>query len=170
MINIKHLTIKTVLLLCILLIICANIMAGPTSKTNYLPDLSNLTGWKMVGRPQVAEGMDLFAIINGEATVYTSRGFKRAELASYLSATGREIFVQVFEMNDPSGAKQVFEIKSGQGTSLNIGDAAILESYYLNFIKGVFQITVSGAIPDKTDKAELEVLAREINLKLSNRK
>ena len=153
------------------LIICTNIAADQAPITRYLPDLSNLKGWKMVGKPQVAEGMDdLFAVINGEATLYVSRGFKRAELATYLSATGREIFVQVFEMKDPSAAKQVFEIKSGQGASINIGDAAILESYYLNFRKAVFQITVSGAIPDKTDKLELEALAREISLKISDRK
>jgi hypothetical protein len=165
----KQLTINIGFFLSILMIY-SKLAADEAPKTNYLPDLSNLKGWKMVGRPQVAEGMDLFAIINGEATLYTSRGFKRAELASYLSATGREIFVQVFKMKDPSAAKEVFELKAGQGKNLNIGDAAILESYYLNFRKAVFQVTVSGAIPDKTDNFELETLAKEIASKISNRK
>lgn len=170
MINFKCFKIKIGLLLYTL-IICSNIAADQAPVTSYLPDLSNLKGWKMVGKPQIAEGMDdLFAVINGEATLYISRGFKRAVLATYLSATSREIFVQVFEMKDPSAAKQVFEIKSGPGVSLNIGDDAILESYYLNFRKAVFQVTVSGAIPDKTDKTELEVLAKEIASKISDRK
>jgi hypothetical protein len=170
MIKLKDLPIKIGLLLYTL-IICSNIAGDQLAKTHYLPDLSNLKGWKMVGEPQVAEGMEnLFAIINGEAVLYTSRGFKRAQLATYLSTTGKEIYVQVFEMNDPSAAKEVYDIKSGEGKGLNIGDEAVLESYYLNFRKTRFQITISGAIPDKTDKAELEVLAREIDLKLSDRK
>lgn len=166
MIKFMYLPIKIGLVLYTL-IICSNIAADQAIKTHYLPDLSKLKGWKTVGTPQVAEGMDLFAIINGEATLYTSHGFKRAEFATYLSAAGKEIFVQVFEMNDPSGAKDVYDIKSGEGKSLNIGDEAVLESYYLNFRKARFQITVSGAVPDKTDKKELEMLAKEIMLKIS---
>ena len=166
MVNFKYTATKIGLLLYTL-IICSNITAEQAPKTTYLPELSNLKGWKIVGKPQVAEGMELFAIINGEATLYTSHGFKRAELATYLSAAGKEIFVQVFEMNDPSAAKEVYDIKSGEGKGLNIGDEAVLESYYLNFRKARFQVTVSGAIPEKTDKKELGLLAKEIILKIS---
>ena len=121
-----------------------------------LPLESELKGWTLDGEPQTAEGMALFELINGGAEEYVKEGFRRAVLASYLNSEGKRINVDIFEMLSSESAKSIYRKKAGdQGTKVPVGDEAALEDYYLNFRKGVYQVTLSGY---DTQKETLEWL------------
>lgn len=121
-----------------------------------LPLESGLKGWKLDGEPQTAEGMALFELINGGAEEYVKEGFSRAVLASYLNSEGKRINVDIFEMLSSASAKSIYRKKAGdKGTKVPVGDEAALEDYYLNFRKGVYQVTLSGY---DTQKETLEWL------------
>ena len=123
---------------------------------NLLPLESDLKGWKLDGEPQTAEGMALFELINGGAEEYVKEGFRRAVLASYINSEGKRINVDIFEMLSSESAKSIYRKKAGdQGTKVPVGDEAALEDYYLNFRKGVYQVTLSGY---DTQKETLEWL------------
>jgi hypothetical protein len=48
-------------------------------------------------------------------------------------------------MTSPESAKRIHMKKIGnQGKKLSVGDDAVLEDYYLNFLKDRFQVTLSG--------------------------
>ena len=70
-------------------------------------------------------------------------------------------------MKDNTAAKNVLTAKTDDsGKKISLGDAAILESYYLNFYLKNFQVTISGTSPDTTDKEELLVIAKAIAAKI----
>lgn len=93
-------------------------------------------------------------LINGGATLYLSLGFKKALTATLLDKQKKPINIDVFEMNSAAIAKQVNSEKVGtEAKKLSFGQDANLESYYLNFWQGPYQITISGydSTPESID-------------------
>ena len=114
------------------------------SLLHLVPLESDLKGWKLDGEPQTAEGMALFELINGGAEEYVKEGFRRAVVATYINSEGKRINLDVYEMLSPESARSIYRRKAGdRGTKVPLGDEAAMEDYYLNFRKGVYQVTAS---------------------------
>jgi hypothetical protein len=121
-----------------------------------LPPARELKGWTLDGEPQTADGMALFELINGGAEEYVKEGFRRAVLATYTNSEGKRINVDIFEMLSPENAKRIHHKKAGdKGIKVSVGDGGTLEDYYLNFLKGAYQVTLSAY---DTQKETLDLL------------
>jgi hypothetical protein len=126
---------------------------------SLLPIESRLQGWKMDSPPDTAKGLELFQLINGGAEIYIQAGFESAILVSYRNKKGKTINLEIFEMTSNESARNVHEKKiSNEGKKLPIGDAALLEGYYINFRKARFQVTLSG------DDSEEETVKALLNM------
>jgi hypothetical protein len=132
------------------------------SLLHLLPLESDLKGWKLDGQPQTAEGIRLFELINGGAEEYVKEGFSRAVMATYRNNEGKRINLDIYEMLSPDSAKSIHRKKAGdKGQKVSIGEEAAMEDYYLNFRKGVYQVTLSGY---DTQRETLEWLLRMARL------
>jgi len=132
------------------------------SLLHLLPLEADLKGWKLDGEPQTAEGKRLFELINGGAEEYVKEGFSRAVLATYRNQEGKRINLDIYEMFSPESAKRIHRKKAGdKGQKVPVGEEAAMEDYYLNFRKGVYQVTLSGY---DTQRETLEWLLRMARL------
>ncbi|MEE4274037.1 MAG: DUF6599 family protein [Thermoanaerobaculales bacterium] len=117
-----------------------------------------LDGWALDGEPQVVVGDELFELINGGAELYHQLGFVQAAAAEYVDDSGRAISLEVFEMGDIQGAREIFAEKSGgSGEPLDVGDEAAFEGYYLNARTGTYLITITGF---ETDEETTDAIVR----------
>jgi len=133
-----------------------------------LPLESDLKGWMLDGEPQIAEGIGLFELINGGAEEYVKAGFSRAVMATYRNNEGKRINVDIYEMLSPDSARSIHRKKAGdKGKRAYIGEEAVLEDYYLNFLKGVYQVTLSGYDTQKETQEWLFQMARLVAERLS---
>lgn len=111
----------------------------------YLPGGTAASGWAKDGEPQEYEGEDLYTYIDGGAEIYQEYGFARVVIQDYKSAAGKSASLEIFEMSTPAAAFGMFSFKrSGGGKAVQLGSGAELESYYLNFWKGRFLVTLTG--------------------------
>ncbi len=110
----------------------------------YVPK-TEVAGWARDGDPEHYEGEELYAYINGGAEIYHEYGFRRVVLQDYRDGQGRSVSLEIFEMDTPAAAYGMFTFKrSGQGKPVALGAEAELESYYVNFWKGPFLVTLTG--------------------------
>jgi hypothetical protein len=111
----------------------------------YLPEGKAVSGWATDGAPQEYEGEDLYTYIDGGAEIYQEYGFTRVLLQDYRNPAGKSVSLEIFEMKTPEAAFGMFSFKrSGSGKAVPLGAGAELESYYLNFWKGRFLVTLTG--------------------------
>jgi hypothetical protein len=125
------------------------IFAGGQKQSTDTVDLQRLVtppvGWHMTETPQTARGEELFTIINGGAEMYLQLGFHRSIFASYQDEKGIVVNLEVYEMQNPEAAREVYLKKIGSsGKAVKLGTESMQEEYYLNFWKGPFQVTISG--------------------------
>ncbi len=119
--------------------------SGKTTLLSFLPDSSLSKEWIKQGQPQAYKGEDLFLYINGGAEIYHEYHFIQVVVQDYKSNNGNTLVVEIFEMQSPADAYGMFTFKSSlEGKSLEIGEQARLESYYLNFWKGKYLVTITG--------------------------
>jgi hypothetical protein len=136
----------------ILILILAVAAAGASSALPgqgqlraFLPADNAAAGWTKDGESQEYEGEDLYTYIDGGAEIYQEYGFRRVILQDYKDAKGKSVSLEIFEMESPAAAFGMFSFKrSGSGKSVDLGAGAELESYYLNFWKGRFLVTLTG--------------------------
>ncbi len=135
-----------------------------------LAGMSKLSNYKATGKPQLAEGMNLFILINGGAEIYFEYGFKRAIIASYKNTQGQIIDLQIFEMTSSETAYGIHTYKTDDsGEAMSIGQGALFEDYYLNLWKDKFQITVSVSQPDQKVKEDLATIARAVDSEIKSK-
>lgn len=102
-------------------------------------------GWARDGAPEEYEGEALYIYINGGAEIYHEYGFRRVVLQDYESPLGGSVSLEIFEMGTPEAAYGMFTFKrSGKGRTVPLGNGSELESYYLNFWKGRYLVTLTG--------------------------
>lgn len=155
-------TIKTFLFISTFIIFSGNSYASEpaTDLMQLLPPASN-TEWRLEGTPQTAEGMQLFMLINGGAELYLQKGFKRALIATFLDKKGQPYNIDIYQMNSAEIAKETNKEKTGENaTEIAFGNDAQLESYYLNFWKGPYQVTVSASDESAAAQNAIKVLAK----------
>ncbi len=117
--------------------------------------------------PQTASGEQLFTLINGGAVLYVQAGFSRAVFASYRSAAGWNINLEIYRMKTVEAARNVYTQKIGaQGRPADLGVAALFEEYFLNFYRGVYPVTVSGYASDRQTADGIFTIARIIDERL----
>jgi hypothetical protein len=130
----------------------------------------SVDGWKIGGEPEVFVGDALFEMINGGAELYHQHGFVQALATHYNDVDGREIELEVFEMGDAAGAGKVFGEKAGSsGEPTDIGDDAMVESYYMNFRSGRFVVTLTGFESEPETTEGMLALARAVAAELGGR-
>jgi hypothetical protein len=119
------------------------------------------------GPAQLAEGQDLFALINGGAELFLRYGFERAAVQSYNLGGGRHIQVEVYLMRTPDGATEVFARKVGPGDlPLTIGDSGVRGEHYVLFRRGRFFVTVAARDTNPDAKAAVLRIARVVETRI----
>ena len=128
-----------------------------------LPQAGDAGTWKPEDEPQHVEGEDLFLLINGGAEIYHEYGFTQAVVQSYIDDQDRSLNLEIYEMSDPSSAYGIYTFKRGAaGESVEMGDEATLQDYYLNVWKGNVLITVVGFDTEKETREGLKALAKSV--------
>ncbi len=129
----------------------------------YLPG-DEAGGWAKDGAAETYEGEALYDYINGGAEIYHEYGFRRVVLQDYKDGRGRSVSLEIFEMMTPAAAYGKFTFKrSGKGRPVALGSEAELESYYLNFWKGPFLVTLTGFDEDRETAEGLLVLGAAVD-------
>ncbi len=152
------------------LALALSVSAGETIPADNMANLSSPPeGWKISEPARTADGRQLFTVINGGAELYVQLGFKQAVFVSYLSSAGIDLNIEIYEMNTPQAALDVYGRKiGGQGKAVKIGEGGLLEDYYLNFVKGSYQVTISGYDSDRQTVAGILMIAKEIDRRLGS--
>lgn len=139
----------------------------PMELMEYLPDPAALQPWEPEDEPRAAEGETLFMLINGAAEMYFEYGFHRAIFQSYIDGEGQWIDLEIYEMTDAAAAYGLQSIKQGRnGKAVDIGDAAYLEEYYLNFRKGRVQVSVVGEDSSEAALEAVMTIARAVEARI----
>ena len=128
-----------------------------TDLRSFCPVISEVKNWQPDGEPEIAEGEDLFLVINGGAEIYHEYGFKKAIFQTYIKSDGNAINLEIYEMESNAAAF---------GLSLKLGFEGWLESYYLNFWKGNYLVTLTSMQTDTSCIADLEKLANAVDNKI----
>lgn len=130
-----------------------------------------IDGWTQEYEPELYVGDSLFELINGGAEVYHRFGFVQALATQYADAEGRSISLEIFEMGDEAGARNIYADKTGgSGEELEIGDEAAGEDYYLNFRSGRYLVTITGFDNEPGTTAGILKLARAVAAELGGGK
>ena len=134
---------------------------------DLVPQESALGGWAEEGELQEFKEEDLYIYINGGAEIYLEYGFKSVVIQDYADGAGHSISLEIFEMTDPASAYGMFTFKiSGEGQRIELGDGGELESYYLNFWKGPYLVTLTG-FDDSPETIEgLQMIGRTVAAKI----
>lgn len=128
-----------------------------------LPAADGLEGWAPEGEAQLFAGEALFEYIDGGADIYHEYGFREVVVQDYRSPAGRTVSLEVFEMASPAAAFGMFTFKrSGEGAGAPFGADAELESYYLNFWRDRYLVTITGFDEDPGTAAGLAVVGRAV--------
>jgi hypothetical protein len=151
----------------VLLTVCTSPRASRAGGLDaYLP-AGEAAGWDKDGDAETYEGEALYDYINGGAEIYHEYGFRRVALQDYKDARGRSVSLEIFEMEDPAAAYGMFTFKrSGKGRAAALGSEADLESYYLNFWKGPFLVTLTGFDEERETVEGLLVLGAAVDGRL----
>ena len=126
--------------------------------------------WVPDGPAQLAEGQELFALIDGGAELFLRHGFERAAVQNYTLARDRHIQAEIYMMQSMDGAAEVFARKSGPGElPLALGDGGAKGEYYIVFRRGRFLVTVAAGDATADAEATLLHIARAIESRIPAR-
>lgn len=135
---------------------------------NLLPRNNEFAGWVADGEPEVAVGEDLYLLINGGAGIYHEYGFKQAIFQRYTNEKVGALNLEIYEMDSPQAAYGIYTFKTGnEGRPINTGREGWLESYFLNFWKAKFLVTITGLTPDTDMTENISKMAEVVASKIS---
>ncbi len=110
-----------------------------------LPGDHDISGWTRDGEAREFRGEDLYIYINGGAEIYQEYGFQNVSVQDYRNPDGKSVSLEIFEMAAPESAYGMYTFKiSGKGREVSLGNDSEMESYYLNFWRGRFLVTLTG--------------------------
>jgi len=134
------------------------------------PEPEDARPWVREGPAQLAEGQELFALIDGGAELFLRHGFERAAVQSYTHSGGRHIQVEIYMMRSMDGAAQVFARKTGPGElPVSLGDAGAGGEYYIVFRRNRFLVTVTAGDANTDAKGAVLRIARAVENRISAR-
>jgi hypothetical protein len=137
------------------------------SVSALLPDENEEGEWSAADTVRAFVGEDLFILINGGAEQYHENGFVQVATQTFENTSGQKISIEIYEMGSVEGATAVYDGKvSPGGEKLEIGDDAILSTYYLNFRQDRYIVTLVGFTESPETRRGLTELARVISAKI----
>ncbi len=135
--------------------------------SDILPAASAVMPWKLSGQPQIAQGEDLYLLINGGAELVMEYGFQQALLAEYCHPDGGRVNIELYEMNECESAYGLFSMKKGRlSRPWPVGQEGALDDYYLNVWKGSHVITLTGLDQRDETRSGLKLLAEAVSEKI----
>ncbi|UCH82980.1 MAG: hypothetical protein JSW50_10970 [Candidatus Latescibacterota bacterium] len=161
--------IQTLVFVCVfnLMACSADMSREPADLRHLLPQGDETGGWVPAGDAEIATGEDLYLVINGGAEIYHEYGFEAAVFQSYQRADAGSVNLEIYEMSGPAAAFGMYTFKTGrEGTAIDLGNDGWLESYYLNFWKGNFVVTVIGLSDDPNVLDGVQAVAMAVDNKL----
>ena len=89
------------------------------------PEGDEIPGWAPAGDAQVYGRDNLYDLVNGQADSFFAYGFDRVDVQIYENAAGRQLRVEVWQMDSASNAYGLYTVsRSGAPVSIgNLGDA-----------------------------------------------
>jgi hypothetical protein len=130
---------------------------------SLLPAADQLPAWRLVDPPRIFTGDDLFDLIDGGADLYLEYGFSQVISSRYEGASSATLQIEVYQMRSAAAAYGIYSItQSGQGTAVDIGQAARLFDYYLVLWKGPYYVSVTASGSSPTVRNEVMQAARLI--------
>ncbi|MFC1583838.1 DUF6599 family protein, partial [Candidatus Neomarinimicrobiota bacterium] len=154
--------------ICCLSCFAADKQDNSKSLDTLLPRNDELAGWFADGEPEVAVGEDLYLLINGGAEIYHEYGFKRAIFQRYTDEEVNALNLEIYEMDSSQAAYGIYTFKTGnEGRSFNISREGWLESYYLNFWKAKYLVTITGLSPGTDMTKNISKMAELVSPKIS---
>ena len=165
---------RVVLVASVILAMAMVVQCAKAPEIEAPPDIMSaavmMDGWQREYEPELYVGDSLFELINGGAEVYHRFGFVQALATQYGDSDGRSISLEVFEMGDVEGARNIYTDKTGgSGEPLEIGDEAAGEDYYLNLRSGQYLVTITGFDSDPETKDGILKLAGAVALELGGK-
>jgi hypothetical protein len=155
------------LILLILFLLLANFYSHNADIKSLLPQDEEIPGWERDEEFQIAEGDDLYILINGGAQIYHEYGFIQAVYQTYVDTAGNCINLEIYEMDNSSAAYGMYTFKTDTtGEPVDIGAEGWLSSYYLNFWKGPYVVTLIGLDTNENIKKGLIRIARILDDKI----
>jgi hypothetical protein len=135
-----------------------------------IPNSEEVPGWFQDGELEYAKGEDLYLIINGGAEIYHEYGFQQAVFLTYMNKNESRINLAIFEMTDPESAYGIYSFKTDTGgISLDVGEDGWLSSYYLNFWKGNFLVTIIGLDDSQETMAGIIQIAQAVDHRIQRK-
>ncbi len=129
---------KLALLVAIMLIaiFCAksdNETPKPKDAVELVPLDNEISGWSRSSAMRIAENeTQLYDLIDGEAPIYTTRGFKKCAFQDYTDTTAIiELKLRIFDQTDTTNAKSVYDYLEQPGSIPWTGDNAGVEARYV---------------------------------------
>jgi hypothetical protein len=160
--------IDTIIFTFLLILICfTHCSQEKRNIIDYCPQAGEVEGWQPDGKAEIARGEDLFLLINGGAEIYYEYGFKQTIYQTYRGEHGKSINLEIYEMKNPESAYGIYTFKTSKvGKRIGVGQDGWLETYYLNFWKGNFLVTLIGFDSEPETLDGLMEMAKSVDAKI----
>ena len=133
---------------------------------SLMPPDGTPPGWQRKGQERLFAGTALYQHIDGGAELYNQFGFDHLAVQDYTRDT-HEVRVEIYKMNDPTGAGSVFaEITKGMATQAIYGTVCTLDDYQILFQRGSYCVSVTTYKPGPEPLAAMAALATKIDAAL----
>ena len=120
-------------------------------------------GWTRTDSVSVYAGKNLFLLVDGGADLFFEYGFARALTAEYSRLSDSPAAAELYEMTTPSAAYGLFtSFTAGTGTTVPIGQEAVLGEGYCIFWKGSHVGMLTAASVESTSVGMLLQLAQAL--------
>jgi hypothetical protein len=140
---------------------------GGGSSTALLPQEAG--GWTLSGEVEVFGPESLFDHINGGAEVYLDKGFRELTVGQYVLTEGAEAMAEVYAMETPSAAAEMFSLEQGAGDLNGLGEEASAGSQSVAFRRGTSYVKIIAYTPGEGIREKLLELARSLDGRLTER-
>lgn len=125
--------------------------------------------WVLDGAVEYFGPDALFDHINGGAEVYLEKGFRELAVGLYVLTGGTEAMAEVYTMESPSAATEMFALEQGSGEAGVLGEEASVGSQSVAFRRGPHYVKLIAYTPEEGLRAKLEALASAIDARLAGR-
>jgi hypothetical protein len=123
--------------------------------------------WSLDGVVEYVSPDALFDHINGGAEVYLEKGFRELAVGHYVLTGGTETMAEVYTMESPSAAAEMFALEQGTGETGAMGEEASVGSQSVAFRRGPHYVKLIAYTPEEGLQAKLEQLASAIDARLT---
>jgi len=153
--------------IAVLVIVAAASSMGCKKKiSDPFPASDKVAGWQKASETRVFAAKDLWQYIDGDAEQYISAGVVTTSTSDYKYQGQLEATVDVYTMNDATGARKILETGTSDAKPIQLGDAGVAYAQSIIFRKGprLVRIVAYESTPDTAQA--LLALAHGVEAKL----